>query len=160
MSAFFYTMFGAIRKLVNNAKDLEPNQVLRITMQDNETDFADVVVNLNTEGQLREGINSLSIPLSEIGGNYAPITVRIKGLSSNDVVTLRDTGDFYRSFDVTIEKDGFIITSDSLKEGIDLTERWGEDIVGLTDMSKEALIFFLMPLLKITIQHELMKDVF
>jgi len=98
--------------------------------------------------------------LSEIGGNYAPITVRIKGLSSNDVVTLRDTGDFYRSFDVTIEKDGFIITSDSLKDGIDLTERWSEDIVGLTDMSKEALIFFLMPLLKMTIQHELMKDVF
>jgi len=153
-------MFGAIRKLVSNAKALEPNQVLRITMEGYKEDFTDLVVNLNTEEQLREGINSLSIPLSEIGGNYSPITVRIKGLSSNDVVTLRDTGDFYKSFDVTIEKDGFVITSNSVKDGIDLTERWGEDIVGLTDMSKEALIFFLMPLLKMTIQHELMKDVF
>lgn len=152
-------MFGAIKKLVSNAKNLEPNQVLRLTMQDNQQDFTDVVVNLNTEEQLFEGINSLSIPLSEIGGNYAPITVRIKRLSSNDVVTLKDTGDFYNSFDVVIEKDGFIITSDSIKEGIDLTQRWGEDIVGLTEISKEALIFFLKPLIVIVLKHELLNDI-
>ena len=152
-------MFGAIIKLCNNAIDLDFNQVMTDTYNEYKEDFSDLVVTLNMEEQLFEGINSLSIPLSEIGGNYSPVTVRIKRLSSNDVVTLKDTGDFYNSFNVIIESDGFVIDSDSIKEGIDLTERWGKDIVGLTDLSKEALIFFLRPLLVETLRNKLMDGV-
>jgi len=156
----YFIMFDAIKKLAENAKSIDVNELMTSVYQENKKEFTDVVVNLNTEEQLFEGINSLSIPLSEIGGNYAPVTVRIKGLSSNDKITLRDTGDFYRSFNVIIEADGFVIDSDSIKEGVDLTERWGEDIVGLTELSKEALIFFLKPLVVEVLRNKLMKDVF
>jgi len=154
-------MFGAIKNLVSNAKNLQPNKLLENVYELENDKFTELVVTLNTEKQLFEGINSLSIPLSDIGGSYTPFTVQIKQAKAQpfDRVTLRDTGDFYNSFDVSIEKDGFIIESESLKEGIDLTERWGADIVGLTDMSKEALIFFLKPLIVIVLKNELLKNV-
>lgn len=105
------------------------------------------VVELNTGfntnfGQLWQGIDSEGRKLSDIGGDYAPITEeikRFKGLPF-DRVTLFDEGDFYRSFTVKPGKDSIVIQADSVsKYDEDLTKRWGKDIIGLTDDSISRL---------------------
>ena len=55
--------------------------------------------------------------------------------------TLKDTGDFYKSFMMQVLPDGIIINADGIKDdGTDLLERFTNKILGLTDESKIKLI--------------------
>lgn len=59
--------------------------------------------------------------------------------------TLKDTGEFYKSMNVSVEQDSFIIDADPLKRDetgheTNLFEKYGEGIIGLTEDSKEILI--------------------
>ena len=55
--------------------------------------------------------------------------------------TLKDTGDFYKSFMMEVLPDGIIINADGIKDdGTDLLERFTNKILGLTDESKIKLI--------------------
>jgi hypothetical protein len=159
-------MFGAIKQLVANAKAINVDELMQEVYLENRQDFEDFVINLNTEEQLYEGIDSNSIKLADIGGDYSELTKSFKSQNGQpfDRITLKDTSFFYDSFKVIIEKEGFVIDSDSKKtddEGgvTDLTERWGEDIVGLTEESKEKLIFFLTPLVRLVLLEKLLKGV-
>lgn len=95
------------------------------------------ITDLNTKVQLFDyGEDARGVQLAAVSktGGYAPSTIRIKtkkGQPTNRV-TLKDTGDFYKSFDVQIKPNAdFSITSDSIKNGVDLHDRWGENIEGL-----------------------------
>ena len=95
------------------------------------------ITDLNTKVQLFDyGEDATGMRLdvvSDIGG-YAPSTIRIKARKGQPTnrVTLKDTGDFYKSFDVQIKPNAdFSITSNSIKNGVDLHKRWGENIEGL-----------------------------
>lgn len=93
------------------------------------------ITDLNTKVQLfDQGEDSREVQLSDIGGTYAPSTIRIKarkGQPSNRV-TLKDTGDFHKTFEVIVKPNAnFTIIADTDKDGTDLTNRWGSDIVGL-----------------------------
>lgn len=95
------------------------------------------ITDLNTKVQLFDyGENNEGVQLSAIGRPYAPSTIRIKarkGQPSNRV-TLKDTGDFYKTFDVQVKNNAnFTITANTMKSGQDLEDRWGDDIVGLQD---------------------------
>jgi len=57
-----------------------------------------------------------------------------------DHVTLNDTGAFYDSFTVTVGKGSFTINANGKKEDVDLIKAYGNDILGLTEESKNALI--------------------
>jgi hypothetical protein len=60
---------------------------------------------------------------------------------ANTPYTLKDTGDFYRSFMLEVVPDGIIINADGLKDdGTDLLQRFTDKILGLTDESKIKLI--------------------
>ena len=60
---------------------------------------------------------------------------------ANTPYTLKDTGDFYRSFMLEVVPDGIIINADGIKDdGTDLLERFTDKILGLTDESKIKLI--------------------
>jgi hypothetical protein len=59
-----------------------------------------------------------------------------------DRVTLKDTGDFYSSFQVLPFKGGFIIDADPIKEDTNLFDRYGEDILGLNDENLQLIIKF------------------
>jgi len=60
---------------------------------------------------------------------------------ANTPYTLKDTGDFYRSFMLEVLPDGIIINADGLKDdGTDLLEKFTDKILGLTDESKIKLI--------------------
>ena len=108
-------------------------------------DVQSFVITLNTgspfssEGQLfQHGIDSEGVSL----GDYAPFTIeekKKKGLPF-DRITLYDEGDFYASFEVKQTKDGFYIVAESIVDsGEDLTEQFGNEILGLTDESIEKL---------------------
>jgi hypothetical protein len=57
-----------------------------------------------------------------------------------DHITLIDTGEFYRSFKVSLSPDyDLLITSQPQKEDTNLIEQFGEDIIGLTDESLDKL---------------------
>ncbi len=104
------------------------------------------ITDLNTEVQLYDqGEDSEGQQLANVSpiGGYAPSTIRIKsrkGQPSNRV-TLKDTGDFYKTFDVTVKPNAnFIINANTIKEGQDLQDRWGENIVGLRKDNVELVM--------------------
>ena len=102
-------------------------------------DIQEIIIELNTIKQLFDiGIDSNGQSL----GNYSQTTVKMKRADGlpYDRVTLRQDGIFYKSFNIIPESDGFIIDADPIKQSQDLTETYGEAIIGLTAESKEQLI--------------------
>ena len=102
-----------------------------------------MIIEMNTQEQLfQKGVDSKGVPLMDIGGDYSFVTKDIKDFLGQpiDRVTLKDTGDFYRSWTVRILADTIFIEADTIKDGDDLRQRWGNDILGLTEESKQKLI--------------------
>lgn len=107
------------------------------------------VISRNTWGQLFEkGIDSMMRPL----GSYRPSTVKRRGgvkrdgtpFSVGDKYTLRDSGDFYNSF-VVLSYVGFLeIEADVEKLYDKQVVASPEDVVGLTDESKEELSSYML----------------
>ena len=128
----------ALKQLGQNLANLNPDKIF-IALVDENDDF---IISLNQDGQLFDlGIDSTGRLLSTIGGDYAASTVEKKkseGLPF-DRITLFDTGAFYDSFIVKARKDEFEIIANTLKDGNDLQDDWGNKILGLTDESIEEL---------------------
>lgn len=103
-----------------------------------------MIIGLNTKGQLEKGINSKGESLASVGGGYSPITIDIKRAKGQPVdrVTLKDTGDFYDTFNVQVREGEIVITANTIKDDDDLIDRWGSDIIGLTDENLDKLIIF------------------
>jgi hypothetical protein len=104
----------------------------------NEEDVIDLIIVLNTEGmatsQLYElGIDSKGVALEDIGGEYSAFTIaeKIRKGQPIDRITLKDSGEFYDSFEVVADSVGFNFIVDPLKGDNNLFEDWGQDIVGL-----------------------------
>ena len=98
----------------------------------------DEIIQMNTEDQLFDkGIDSKGESL----GEYSPFTIELKKLDGQryDHITLKDEGDFYKSFRVSVNKVTIEITADPIKDGNNLFDDFGEDIIGLTDESKQKL---------------------
>ena len=88
------------------------------------------IVDINTRRQLGAFKDSEGKFLADIGGEYSHITQEIKGLGPREV-NLNDEGDFWESFEVSYEKQGYTIDSDTIKNGVDLREEWGDNIEGI-----------------------------
>jgi hypothetical protein len=132
-------------KRVSRMSKLDELRMFRIIFQNKEIER--MIIDLNTIGQLMEGVNSQGEQLSDIGGAYSPITMELsrkKGRPKRSATTinLRDTGEFYRSFRVTVRDSEIVISANTRKPTGDLTNRWGDDILGLTDENKQKLINF------------------
>jgi hypothetical protein len=65
--------------------------------------------------------------------NYNPLKKR------GEHYTLLDTGDFYKSMFVQVLQEAFEIEANGKKDNTDLFVKYGNDIVGLTNKSKEKL---------------------
>lgn len=126
--------------------------------------FTNLIIQLNTENQLFEkGVRSDGYPLWQIdqspspsrefsqGGVYAKSTEdgipgkfvgkKEKGLPI-DRITLYDKGAFYKSFKCYWEDSGnggIRISAQTIKDGFDLMDRFGEEILGLTEDSLSIL---------------------
>jgi hypothetical protein len=126
----YYTWAKKQNKLL---KDL--NKIVKKILSDK--DLKEEIIRMNTYDQLyEEGIDSEGLTL----GNYslaARARKRIAGYFGRDTradhITLRDTGKFYDSFKVILYEDYFVIRANTEKEDVDLAEKWGKKILGLTD---------------------------
>lgn len=147
--------WGRLTDLVKNGKGLDENAALFFVFSQNDIQL--FAIELNTGGPndskygqlFLQGIDSEGIPLSDTGGDYSPITVQMKRFDGLpfDRITLYQEGDFYKSWDFAQEKDGFILTANTIKDGTDLQDRWGSNIVGLTDESISELAREAIPLI-------------
>ena len=132
--------FGKVIRLLNMITSLSVDKLAyKIT---NNTETKELIIRLNTDEQLFQGIDSTGRDLDSIGGSYSPLTIEIKKEKGQpyDRVTLKDTGEFYESFKVNPYKGGFSISADAIKDQDDLTKEWGDDIIGLTDASRNELV--------------------
>jgi hypothetical protein len=140
-------------RLLNNLNSLDLNDIFLAMWRRN--DVQDYIIELNTEGeptsQLYElGIDSLGKSLGDSSpfGGYSPYTKQIKASKGQriDHITLKDTGEFYKSFKVTPNKKGFRITANPIKEDSNLFQDFGVDIVGLTKENVFKLLDFIEPM--------------
>lgn len=142
----------ALMKLAERAAALDESKILNAILAN--THLQQEILDLNRIGQLfNKGIDSEGRRLSDVGGPYANLTLRLaeeKGRpkKSREDINLHDTGEFYRSFYIVLGSKEFYIEADTLKPGpTDLKEEWGEDILGLTQESKDELTTWIRELL-------------
>lgn len=136
MPFFLYIVF-MIADVIELAEYLQansPDKLIKKAVEDSETEA--LIVDLNTRGQLGRFINSEGVRLSDIGGEYALITQFEKGLGPTEV-NLNDTGDYWNSYQVNAVKGGYEITSDPIKDGDNLENRYGDNLEGLTTENKK-----------------------
>lgn len=109
-----------------------------------------VITDMNSEDQLYEqGINRLGVNIMDYAP-YSPLTIEIKKEKGQPYnrVTLRDEGDFEQSFYVEADMQQFTIKAADWKTE-DLIQRYGRQILGLTEENKIILIWaYIYPELK------------
>jgi hypothetical protein len=129
-------------KLLNKVNKYDVNKILFEVWKNPKVRL--FIEDLNTEKQLHDkGVDSLGVTL----GQYSAYTKQIKLNKGQSIkhITLKDTGEFYESFDVKPNQKGFTIFADAQKEDTNLIEAYGKDILGLTDESIKLLIEFIKP---------------
>lgn len=97
------------------------------------------IIELNTERQLGdEGINALG----RIIGLYSYATEFLSEgrKKAGDPFTLNDTGAFWASFEVQVYKGRITIEADGQKDDGDILDKYGIDVLGLTDENLQILI--------------------
>lgn len=151
----------ALKKMLNNFLLLEQSDIFFRTMNNN-PQLQKLAVKLNQE-QLRQGTtaNDRKLP------NYSETSVKVFGKEPGPI-QLYDTGDFYKSFEVILKDDGFIIDGDGLKtddsQGISITTDlfvvYGEDITGLNDENLSKFVERLLPKVQETILKLILQNVF
>lgn len=130
--------FGRLEDLALNGQKLDRDAAVRSSVSRQPIQF--FIMELNRRRQLFfQGKDSTGKLLSRIGGQYTAYTMRVGRKRNRNIIDLFDTGEFYESFQVRDEKDGLVIEADTMKEGDDLQDRWGDDLLGLTDDSIERL---------------------
>lgn len=105
-----------------------------------------LIIGLNTRKQLYEkGIDSMGQPLEPPYTGFTKSIKRRKGQPVNRV-TLKDTGAFYEGFEIGIEPNFIDIFSTDNKSK-KLTDKYGDDIYGLTDENTAILAEQIKPVL-------------
>ena len=147
---------NAISALLSAVETVERSMVdgtyVRRAVQEN----TDKIVELNVEQLYEYGINSLGVSIDTYAP-YSPYTIRAKNEKGQptDRVTLRDTGDFHKSFEVVVGPVDFYITATDYKTDM-LVERYGEKIFGLIPQNKiELAQKYLYPAVMTEINKEL-----
>ena len=138
-----------ITDIAQRFKTFPVDKVITDTINEYQTE----IVSLNSEKQLFEqGVDSKG---NVITPEYADSTKKIKARKGQPVdrVTLKDKGDFHKSFMVKVFQNQFQIDSkDPKKER--LIKKYGPEILGLTQESESA---FSQTRVKTELQNELKK---
>lgn len=143
-------MFEDFKKIVRNVKALsltEKNSIFAKIIAEKEV--KDLILELNRVEQLfKKGVDDTDTVI----GFYSAFTQQIndgktfsfqgqtKVKKADQPIILFDSGTFYNSFKVKVYKDGFTINANDDKGGgVLLTKKFGQDILGLTQKSKNVL---------------------
>ena len=119
-------------------------------------EFRKLIIDLNTNEQLFEqGIDSKGDEL----GTYSAYTKSIKQTKGQrtDHITLKDTGEFYKSFRVVLNGSSIQIVANPIKDDTNLFREYGIDIVGLTEDSMSVVATKALRLIKPYIKEKLTK---
>lgn len=160
-------MFGALRNLCNNILALDENEVVMSAIK--KPEIIRHIIYLNAFDQLfLGGLNSDG----EIVGTYANRTEALTASESftfngltkrkiaGDAYFFYDSGGFLRSFSVSIKKNGFTIkANDEIDDEFfgSLTEKYGKNLIGLTDESKTELGIKILPMVRKFVLGEVLK---
>ncbi len=129
--------FSRLFRLFDNIRALTDDKLWQFALNDRFTQ--DEIIRLNTIDQLfDQGIDSTGASL----GIYQPFTIKVKQKKGQptDRVTLKDEGDFYRSFVIIVYPKAFEIDADDFsKYDRPLFEVYGDDVAGLTDFNKRRI---------------------
>jgi hypothetical protein len=102
------------------------------------------------KSQLRSGFDSEGTSLKSIS-DYSPTYRALKTRRgvSKDVVDLNFTGKFYDTIQAKYESGNLIIQGDTIKDGQDLQNRWGNKLIGISaenvETLREYIIRFVVP---------------
>ena len=159
-------MFGKLYKLIDNVKKLNSNNICFLIFRD--TTVQKIVIDLNRIDQLfYEGVKSdgSSLPLYSLSTEAISFN-KIYTFEGNTTTksagqpyTLFDTGDFYRSFAIKQDQQGFTIIANDEKENGTLQDLYGQgsNILGLTQDSISKLTEEIKPYLVEAIRNEILR---
>lgn len=146
--------FNSLKRLADNTIKLDVTKAWFFAI---DKDAADEIIRLNTEDQLEEeGIDSDDNSL----GEYSLTTkaFKIEKGDRHDHVTLKDTGAFYDSFIIEVDKTGFwIIADDVAFYDRPLTDVYGLEILGLTKENTEWLGAFIQEKIQLYVKQQLLR---
>ena len=131
---------------------LNENDALKVVTQNKSIQFN--AIRLNRQVQLyQQGVDvdgkkmqSYKAQGSNVYSNY---TIRLKEEKGQvtDRVTMRDTGKLYSTFDTKVVKGELILMADTIKEGEDLQDSFGQ-FIGLDTESKNELVVLAKPIVQ------------
>ncbi len=145
--------WGRLTDLVKKEKGLDITPALFFVFSQEDIQLFAIELNtggpnISEHGQLfLQGIDAEGVDLHNIGGDYSAFTRDLKAFDGLpfDHITLYQEGDFYKSWEFVQKEDSFVLRADTIKEGEDLRDRWGPDIIGLTDESISKLSTEIIP---------------
>ena len=133
----------ALETLLNRFISLNEEELWREFFSDTENQKY-IIEELIQNDQLQKGIDGTGGRITDNEGNdsYSFITEWItRGRKQEgDPYTLKDTGEFYDSMVINVGNKEIEIDADPIKTDANLFEKYGDEIIGLTDQSKEKLI--------------------
>ena len=158
-------MFGPLKQLFDNIEELDPMEICVSIYGDK--DIQAFILSKNRIDQLTKGLNANN----EIIGTYSPATdimseggtfvwegVRYEKIAG-EPYNFVDTGDFFGSFKVLVYDDGFAIFADDNKDGEKLTQKFGKNILGLTDDNINDLVTEMLPIFREVVRKEMLREV-
>lgn len=134
MQGFF--IMGDIGKTINKFLKLDfTKEIVKIL---NSSKVRKMVIYMQQQRLYETGKDSKGESL----GSYSPFTVVIKQSKGQrtDHITLRDTGDFYKSMTFHATETEIVFDADAQKDDDNLFDDFGINILGLTEKNKENLI--------------------
>ena len=138
--------------LARNVLKLKENDALKVVTQNKSIQFN--AIRLNRQVQLyQQGVDvdgkkmqSYKAQGSNVYSNYTIMLKEEKG-QVTDRVTMRDTGKLYSTFDTKVVKGELILMADTIKEGDDLQDSFGQ-FIGLDTESKNELVVLAKPIVQ------------
>lgn len=137
-------MFEPLKRKIKQVQGLSAKRLFKQLFQDKE--FTNYIIELNTQYQLFQlGVNSEGEKLGDYS-SYTKILKERKG-QPTDRVTLKDTGEFYKSFKCKYLSNGngeiqIVANTKKTDENGNVTDLlidWGKEIIGLDETSLQAL---------------------
>ena len=137
--------------LANRMKSFNPNESLNAVLQDVKNEqfiAAQVRDRLTEKGEDAYG-KKLKTYKAKGGNVYSDMTMRMKQIAGLPAtkVTLRDSGDFHKSFELKLQKDLFNIEGDSVKDDGMIEDNIGplDKILTLSQQEKNNVVNEIRP---------------
>ena len=153
-------MLGALIDVAMNFKRLDVHKITRQSLDS--TQLQQDIISLNTEDQLYDkGVFADGSPT----GKYAANTIegtkyylgkKQKGQPYNHI-TFKDTGELYESIRFNNKAKEFELVGNTVKDGVDLEDRYGNPLIGLTDDSLGEVSDYIFPIIKEITLNEILK---